>query len=683
MSKYPENVTLFPPIEPKLGIKSSLPNAKQAIAFTYLLWKINPVQNEVLYSEETVVNGIIRLVPQNDTLAALRMLFNQNNIDVNQDRLSQEVNKNSLFDAQIEHLNVAFELIWKLCHFDFFVTDRPFSAERTGRNRYKKKILFSTNVDIFDTIVEQRKEDYLRVLYSWLLHIDLDADLERCEKSLVRVLTCFSEDAYYQIRNNESRILFRNYEMYKAILEDESAILTGQQENTGPLRILCSSLNEDLNKYVCSSRDNGRTLANKRQNISEESFSAYCNRVENMLKASVPKDFDSGDAEEGNIGAEIPQTPLATKQIIYYGVPGCGKSHEVNADVLKELSERRVDAKEYHKVRCVFHSEYSNADFVGQIYPYVKPNNEGVEYRFKPGPFSIAVRRAFRNPTEPFFLIIEEINRGNAAAIFGEMFQLLDRIKPGDEPDSSTGNTYGGGWSSYGVDNIDVNAYIRQISPDNLERGYDANVPYGENISFGANTAVRLPPNLSIYATMNTSDQNVVAMDNAFQRRFKSKMIRNNLENVAQYNIKIERTNVYWGAFRKWVNDIILSTPGISKADDKCLGGWFIGTPVERSEVGEDGKVKVIKYKDISREDFAEKVIKYLWDDVFKRNAATVIFKKGMGNDEFKSLSELVDAFEKEPRQGIEAFDKVFKLGNKSADLSRAYNPQQQDIPGN
>ncbi|OWV00061.1 hypothetical protein B7993_16165, partial [Fibrobacter sp. UWH3] len=88
----------------------------------------------------------------------------------------------------------------------------------------------------------------------------------------------------------------------------------------------------------------------------------------------------------------------------------------------------------------MFHPEYSNADFVGQIFPYVKPNNGGVEYRFKPGPFAEVIRRAFRNPTEPFFLVIEEINRGNAAAIFGEAFQLLDRIKPGDAVDNSTGN---------------------------------------------------------------------------------------------------------------------------------------------------------------------------------------------------------------------------------------------------
>lgn len=354
-------------------------------------------------------------------------------------------------------------------------------------------------------------------------------------------------------------------------------------------------------------------------------------------------------------------------QLIYYGVPGCGKSFEVNKIIDKKLDECGILAseKEYHKVRCVFHPEYSNADFVGQIFPYVKPNNGGVEYRFKPGPFAEVIRRAFRNPTEPFFLVIEEINRGNAAAIFGEAFQLLDRIKPGDAVDNSTGNEYAEGWSSYGIDNIDVNGYIRQKSTNNPEIvEYDANVPYGEKIKLENYTSIRLPPNLSIFATMNTSDQNVIATDNAFQRRFKSRMIRNKLSNEvfpgkAQYDIQIDGTGVCWGKFRDWINGKILSPEnGISKADDKCLGGWFISTSVKEK----NAEGVATKFEDISREDFAEKVLKYLWDDVFKRNAANNIFNK----DEFKSLSDLIDAFEEKDGEsyvlnGFDAFDKIFK----------------------
>lgn len=337
-------------------------------------------------------------------------------------------------------------------------------------------------------------------------------------------------------------------------------------------------------------------------------------------------------------------------QIIYYGVPGCGKSYEVNKVINAELDKYGVTDKEYHKVRCVFHPEYCNADFVGQIYPYVKPDNGGVEYRFKPGPFAEIVRRAYRNPAEPFFLIIEEINRGNAAAIFGEMFQLLDRIRPEDGPEELSGNIYNTGWSSYGVTNIDVNAYVRQKSTDNPEKiEYDNSIPYGDKIKFINNTAVRLPPNLSIYATMNTNDQNVFTMDNAFQRRFKSKMIRNVLdENSAQYKTEIDDTGVCWGNFREWINEkILLPQTAVLKADDKCLGGWFI--------TGE----KINGVDKIKKEDFAEKVLKYLWDDVFKRNKSGEIFVK---DDKVNSLSDLIDAFE--TSVGFESFEKIFKMND-------------------
>ena len=337
-------------------------------------------------------------------------------------------------------------------------------------------------------------------------------------------------------------------------------------------------------------------------------------------------------------------------QIIYYGVPGCGKSYEVNKVINAELDKYGVTDKEYHKVRCVFHPEYCNADFVGQIYPYVKPDNGGVEYRFKPGPFAEIVRRAYRNPAEPFFLVIEEINRGNAAAIFGEMFQLLDRIRPEDGPEELSGNIYNTGWSSYGVTNIDVNAYVRQKSTDNPEKiEYDDSIPYGDKIKFINNTAVRLPPNLSIYATMNTNDQNVFTMDNAFQRRFKSKMIRNVLdENSAQYKTEIDDTGVCWGNFREWINEkILLPQTAILKADDKCLGGWFI----TGEKIGGVDKIK--------KEDFAEKVLKYLWDDVFKRNKSGEIFVK---DDKVNSLSDLIDAFE--TSVGFESFEKIFKMND-------------------
>ncbi len=661
MSKYPENVTSFTPIELKLGIKSSLPNAKQAIVLIYLLWKTNPMQAECVYAVETAAD----LIPSDGMLDSIRTFLTQNGIAFDSETLSEKIKQNPLFSSQIEHLNVAFELIWKLSHFDF-VADMPFSAERSGGKRYAKKILFTTNIDILDATIESNKSEYLRIIYSWLIGENVSESQKKYEKLLTRLLTCFSEDAYFQIRNNASNILFRNYEMYKTILSDSSAILDGEKSNNGPLRILCSSLKEGLNNFVVNVKEDGKNVAKRNDLVSVNDFSAYCCRVGNFLKASN-RMIEGIDEDNGTSAEEHETSSFTPTQIIYYGVPGCGKSHQINKKI-KSIPD-------YNKIRTVFHPEYTNADFIGQILPEVCVDTNGhsvVEYKFNPGPFTEIVRRAYLNPDEEFFLVIEEINRGNAAAIFGDMFQLLDRLDADEKPEEvSSEHVYGKDWSSYGVDNPDINAYIRNqlvISSERPEHsskvngsGEDANprlyksvdiesenvnvtwkekngngfTPKPKHLHFSANTAIRLPPNLSIYATMNTSDQNVFTLDNAFQRRWDMELVPNickwnDEDHKNQAKSKIGDTDIRWETFRKAINGKI-SDGDFFNADDKQLGLFFIEA--------EDDKINGKK--------FANKVLKYLWADVFKRDTGK-IFKS-------ENLSKVVEDF-----TGADAFDKVF-----------------------
>lgn len=283
-------------------------------------------------------------------------------------------------------------------------------------------------------------------------------------------------------------------------------------------------------------------------------------------------------------------------QTIYYGVPGSGKSHKID-EITKSLPEEQT-------IRVVFHPEYTNADFVGQILPHVENT---VDYRFKAGPFSRILKKAYENPTKPYFLVIEEINRGNAAAIFGDFFQLLDR-------DSD-------GWSSYSVENLDINAFIR--SNDSTYTDKYSDIPTTKeigNTTWTENTGIRLPPNLSILASMNTSDQNVFTLDNAFQRRWDMKLVENTFEHEGasledvqndniQKNAKITVANqtITWGNFQSKINEIIgnaANESGFSSMEDKRLGCWFIKN--------EKGIIDIEK--------FANKVLKYLWDDAFKFN---------------------------------------------------------------
>ena len=158
-----------------------------------------------------------------------------------------------------------------------------------------------------------------------------------------------------------------------------------------------------------------------------------------------------------------------------------------------------------------------------------------VTYEFTPGPFSNILKEAYNDPSRPYVLIIEEINRGNAPAIFGDIFQLLDRTV---EPRVLDEITYPIGTSEYGITNENI-----------------AKVVYEDG-----KHKVRIPSNLSISGTMNTSDQNVFTLDTAFQRRWNMRLIENNFNNVRHSlsNAEILDTKVTWQKFCETVNTIII-----------------------------------------------------------------------------------------------------------------------------
>ena len=415
----------------------------------------------------------------------------------------------------------------------------------------------------------------------------------------------------------------------------------------------------------------------------------------------TPVDIDLFASAKEFSKVQKTSSPFSPTQIIYYGVPGCGKSHTVDAEINKSISEYNKGKDESDKIsyekqviRVVFHPDYGNSDFIGQIMPKLRERG-GVDYVFKPGPLAQILRMAYLNSDKPYFLVVEEINRGNAAAIFGETFQLLDRIKDGKKDK----NGYGPGWSSYSILNDDVNDYIRDIKayenfehsgcvktnhPKDMING-DGNPVDAPDVNghkeidfstatsycslelilqgfdcpqtFRESTAIRLPPNLSIYATMNTSDQNVFTLDNAFQRRWEMKQVPNDLKDkipanaseeekkniqaeIDQYNEIIGNANVKWGDFRKAVNEVIMDSAqanGLSSMEDKRLGGWFFTPP----------------------DNFAEKVLKYLWDDAFK-------FDRPNQFTGFKTLEELVTNFN---TAGFKVFkdDRISKLQKDSS----------------
>lgn len=143
---------------------------------------------------------------------------------------------------------------------------------------------------------------------------------------------------------------------------------------------------------------------------------------------------------------------------IYYGIPGCGKSYYIENTVLDGVDKKN------NVFRTTFYLDYSNSDFIGQIYPVVDDDDK-VKYEPIPGPFTKALERALTNKGEMIYLVIEEINRGNAAAIFGDTFQLLDRLK-----ENKNGCVIGD--SEYPISNAFIEDYLRkqgvEFTPGNI-----------------------------------------------------------------------------------------------------------------------------------------------------------------------------------------------------------------------
>lgn len=337
--------------------------------------------------------------------------------------------------------------------------------------------------------------------------------------------------------------------------------------------------------------------------------------------------------------------------VLLYGVPGSGKSWTIEHEYCKPDSIVE---------RLVFYPDYTYSDFIGQILPVVSDDGQ-VSYKFTPGPFTNIMREAYNNPTKEYVLIIEEINRGNAPAIFGEVFQLLDRkVEIRDTDD----NGYPIGTSEYGITSMNI-----------------AEEMYGKD---RRTEKVYIPSNLSIIGTMNTSDQNVFTLDTAFQRRWNMRLIENDFTNVDRSlaNAEILDTTVTWESFCNEINRIVIgNSTRMSSAEDKRLGAYFMnprdlkyngamGNLTEydvlirkenRGTLTETEKAQIAIIRDAMRQNrkFPEKVIKYLWDDAFKFNRETIF-----NVAEYQSLEQVIRAFMYE--KGSNRF-KIFKENVRDA----------------
>ena len=333
-----------------------------------------------------------------------------------------------------------------------------------------------------------------------------------------------------------------------------------------------------------------------------ENLKKFYDAFVDLLKSDPTMPMEEDDEQVLEFGDFTP------RQIIYYGAPGTGKSHTIK----KEEDEGKITC-----IRTTFHPDSDYATFVGCYKPHKIKGTNDLTYEFVEQAFLEAYKQAWTNPKEEIALVIEEINRGNCAQVFGDIFQLLDRSDDG--------------WSTYPIKaDTDIAEHLKELripgyaATMNKRFGLDkeGNDRYPDRDWFGF---MALPPNMSILATMNTSDQSLFPIDSAFKRRWDWKYIKIKpgkdkegkkldwniqIEDVNGAPVKIigEETKLSWWKFIQKVNIIIAS---MTSSADKQLGYFFCKPSKKSNETDEKPTI-------ITADTLVGKVIFYLWNDVFK-----------------------------------------------------------------
>lgn len=292
-------------------------------------------------------------------------------------------------------------------------------------------------------------------------------------------------------------------------------------------------------------------------------------------------------------------------QTIFYGAPGTGKSYKIDTEILSGIDDD-------HIFRVTFYPDFSYSDFVGQLLPSVHPasapgGTSTITYEFQKGVFTQALEKAYENNAEDVYLVIEEMSRGDCAAIFGDIFQLLDRRKIGIDA----------GYSRYFINNQLISKDIIALPSDR----------------------VRLPANFHILGTVNTSDQNVFVMDTAFKRRFEWEYVSPDpipivgTPGTYENNVDLEINNggtiqtISWVVLYQKLNEFIADNRYLDLGEDKQIGPFFIEFDMAGSLADHKTQIK-------------NKLLNYLWTDVHKASFKSDIklFKEDIGT--FKKLYE-------------------------------------------
>lgn len=438
---------------------------------------------------------------------------------------------------------------------------------------------------------------------------------------------------------------FNAYE-WAFICENEEYIETANYDNLVRDIIEFRESGEEIElkkaNDFCNSLANSWTLLTKNEEkfyvlreITKNNLEDWCENNRDLLltTSSVPESQaeDNPDTKE-DFKPLVYKTSLKTsyeRNRIIFGAPGTGKSYELKKDTDAFLKKTNGTME-----RVTFHPDYTYSQFVGTYKPI--SDDKSISYEFVPGPFLRvfvdAIKSGRTATAKPHILIIEEINRAKVAAVFGDVFQLLDR----DED----------GVSEYEIQTSeDIRKYLAKElggAPNNYSR-------------------IKIPNNMFIWATMNSADQGVFPMDTAFKRRWSFEYLGiNTKESEIRGKIKLGSDvtqEVEWNTLRRAINEKLANEYKIN--EDKLMGPFFLTQKVLRTVSDENDNIAdVAKFIEV----FKSKVIMYLYEDAAKQHK----HKLFSGCEDTTKYSAVCDSFDK---IGIQIFGEDFE--------EVYYNPQR------
>lgn len=622
-----------PTLDARLVTKTSLPKPKAAIALLLLLWFQNGKPSSIVYGRPSGASsdgGII----DDGVINAVQNYASSHNQFLGADEITAFLKGNPLLESQMESLNSAFELVWRLGTFSFTDQTLGRTAERTGGIRHQKQIRYSANLDLVSILSESDPDSFASLLLSWVgVSTACDKDFE---SRLIRMLAVFASSTLFKTSKGEEGTVFTITGVYDALLHGNETvdIVDPEEEAQGTTRILKPAISSGLFPDLTIKGNAVNFVEGKDRAL----LASYAERMHVSDEVSAVK---LNNAKRSTVENKLTLSPVnESRNLIFFGAPGTGKSYQLSHLAKKSFAKENVS-------RVTFYPDYTYSQFVGCYKPCTNDVGD-IAYDYVAGPFLDAYLNACTHPYDQYLLIIEEINRANPAAVFGDVFQLLDRNA--------------GGWSEYSVAvPDDMKKHIAKRLSSLSEEGrssikayYDPDMDFDE-FSGSVKSDLALPPNMFIWATMNSADQGVYPMDTAFKRRWDFRYIGIDDGEDAEVSIEDEKKRlsdvvISWGAeskfranwnvLRKAINSFLSNDVKLN--EDKLLGPFFVN-PSSLTDARFGAA-------------FKDKVLLYLYEDACKAKHSKVF------TGDLNSYSAVCEAFDE---RGTDIFVNGFKAHYK------------------